>query len=100
MFEISFDADLVATEQGEAERHFVFLIPVGETALDALRSLRVRGEVSSAERTSSFTAAAVADAADDVSLDAVGSIATRVRWDASRQGMVVVRDPATGQILS
>ncbi len=100
VFSVSFDPDLVATEAGAPERHFAFLIPVSDVAHDALRTLRVRGEGRSAERTSSFSAAAVADAADDVSLDAVGSSVARVRWDASRQGMVVVRDPSTGQILS
>lgn len=100
VFSISFDPDLVAPEEGAAERHFAFLIPVSDAAHDVLRTLRVRGEGRSAERTSNVTAAAVSDAADDVTLDAVGSSAARVRWDASRQGMVVVRDPGTGQILS
>lgn len=99
VFSLSFAPDLVAVEEGAAERHFAFVVPVSDAAHASLRTLRVRGNGQSAQRVSRATAA-ISAASDDATVESDGAGRARVRWDAADGAMVVVRDPATGQILS
>lgn len=99
-FSISFEPDMVAVEDGSApERHFAFMVPVGENTEAILRTLTVRGNGRQAERISPLLSSLRAGA-EDVTIDAVGGNRARVRWDTSALEMVVIRDAVTGEVLS
>jgi len=97
-----FEAPEVGDLPGDGrERHFAFRLPLGNDA-GRIRGLRVRSGSLVAERWSGGEAgpggAAPGDPRPEVSRLAPGRIA--VRWDAARFPMVVVRDPASGRVLS
>jgi hypothetical protein len=99
----------VADAEGD-ERHFTFAIPLGRMGGAAPAQLRVRGRDGSALRQS----AVALRAGDAVSGQAfqrmqepaaprasrVASEAVGLAWDARSYPMALVRDAATGQILS
>jgi hypothetical protein len=96
LFEFSFDGDEVPDLPGGAERHFAFVVPLAQAAPDRLQSLVLAGPFGGAaiQRT-----AALGGAAPNVTVTAAGGGQVSVRWD-SRYPMALVRDAATGQILS
>jgi hypothetical protein len=92
---IPFGADRVADLPGD-EESFAFVVPksmLGGRALGALR-VAARGRT-----TTNLPMAAVGDE-PALSLTRAGSRAVRLRWDASRFPVVLVRDPKTGEVLS
>lgn len=95
IFSIPFAADRVADLPGE-EESFAFVVPksmLGGRALGALR-LAARGRT-----TTNQQMAAVGDE-PALSLTRTGNRAVRLRWDATRFPVVMVRDPNTGDVLS
>lgn len=95
LFDFSFDGAEVPDLPGGAERHFAFVVPIGQAAPDRLQSLVLAGPRGAAiQRT-----AALGGAVPNVSVTAAGAGQVSVRWD-KRYPMALVRDAATGQILS
>jgi hypothetical protein len=94
IFTLSFEGDEVDHMPGM--RHFAYVVPLpqGVAAPSALR-------VSSSRRAllNRTVTAATPSAARDPLLARIGA-RTRLTWDATQYPMVMVRDAATGQILS
>jgi hypothetical protein len=107
VFAYDFDGDEVADADG-VERDFAFAIPEGGVDMASVASLRVSGLARQASLTSatmtahpelrSFTAASVADAHLFAGRTTTG--APIVTWDAQSYPMALVRDAATGAVLS
>lgn len=94
---VSFDADPVADLPGGAERHFAFVLPLDAQTSRDLGGIRVRSGGRVAEQASR----AGAVPADPVpNLSRPNGEQVEVRWDATRYPMVLVRDAATGLVLS
>jgi len=79
----------------DGERHFAFALPLDAARRAALAAIRVRGDGYQAER-----GAAPASAAPDVAVTPRGDGGVDLRWDASRHPLLVVRDEATGEIVT
>jgi hypothetical protein len=92
---VRFGADTVADLPGGAEVHFAFVIPLDATLDQNLAGLRVRAAGSVASRL-----ALVASGDPAPLLTRPNARQVDVRWDAARYPMVMVRDAATGDILS
>jgi hypothetical protein len=95
---VAFETTEVADLPGGAERHFAFVLPLDaqlEAALAGLRVVAAEGRRSAAH----FALAAPgSDPGPLVSRPSPQQV--EVRWDAARFPMVLVRDAASGQILS
>jgi hypothetical protein len=108
LYGAAFDGEALA-DQAHDERHFAFVIPLSR--LGAYARLQVRGGFASAVRASRAAERAGARATDRLAVlreqPAPGAAATReagerirLRWDAATYPMALVRDAATGDILS
>ena len=98
LFHLSFAAERVADDPRGSE-HFAFAIPLPPeraVRLDAVR-LVVPGRPAVSVR---GAAEAVSGGAADVRTTRIAAGRVALRWDAARHPMVMVRDPATGQVLS
>ena len=93
---VAFGSAEVADLPGGREEHFAFVVPLGSAAQQSLSGLRVVAGGRSAARASA--APAGADPAVLLSRPAAGQV--ELRWDGARFPMALVRDAATGQILS
>ncbi len=91
------------------ERQFAYVIPLGVSAGDRLARLRVRGsngttELASAAAMRAGRGGRVAMVQQQVAADGeasvVGSGSVRLKWNASAYPMALVRDAASGEILS
>lgn len=92
---VAFESDAVADLPGGAERHFAFVIPLDAGLDRTLAGLRVRSGGRSVARVG------VAGGADpSLELARPNPQQVELRWDAARYPMVMVRDAATGDILS
>ena len=104
LLEQRFDPELVADQRGD-QRHFAFLLPASAALRQRIATLRVSGGLVGAERVSAPTFAAQRRGAP-VSLPASGSRfvraggAAQLSWNASTWPMAMVRDAATGDVLS
>jgi hypothetical protein len=87
-------APLEVADDPRAAKHFAFVVPVRPERAARLVSLHLEGP---GVRASLVPAAAQAPAVQ-VTRAAPGRVA--LRWDASKAPMLMVRDPATGQVLS
>jgi hypothetical protein len=95
LFQLSFAGDEVPDLPGGAERHFAFVIPLSEAAPDRLASMVLTGPRGTALRRT----AALGGAVPGVAVTSAGADQVQVTWD-KRYPMALVRDAATGQILS
>ncbi|HET6580114.1 MAG TPA: CARDB domain-containing protein [Gemmatimonadales bacterium] len=98
LFRLSFAAERVADDP-RGGQHFAFAIPLPAdraVRLDAIR-LAVPGRPSVSVRAA---AGATAGAAPEVRTTRAAPGRVALRWDAARHPMVMVRDPATGEVLS
>jgi hypothetical protein len=95
LFSVAFAGERVADLPGEPE-HFSFLVP-----LSALRGRQIAALTLSA-RGRTVRSVASTDVASDPSVEmtAVNSRGVRLRWDATRFPVVMVRDPVEGHVLS
>ncbi|HEV8613455.1 MAG TPA: M66 family metalloprotease, partial [Gemmatimonadales bacterium] len=93
---VSFEATEVADLPGGREDHFAFVLPLSSGAQRGLAGLRVRAGSRIALRSSA--APAGADPAPQLSRPGAGQL--ELRWDGVRFPMALVRDAASGQILS
>jgi hypothetical protein len=93
-FTLSFTPTEVA-DAGGSQQNFVFAIPMSATRAARLSSLRVRGGGRQALSLASSTGAA-----DSAVVQRMGGSHVALRWNATAQPMVMVRDAGTGQVLS
>jgi hypothetical protein len=92
---VGFDAALVADLPGAPERHFAFVVPL-DTGLDQrLAALAVHAGTGSVARFASPV-----PGEPETVLARLDSGQAELRWNSIRYPMVLVRDAATGQILS
>ena len=108
LFSYQFQGDLVADQDME-QRQFAFVIPLDGLRADRLARLRVRGGTRIAERASAAAMAVqgrgVAALRQQQPLPghearAMGGAMVQLRWNAAAYPMALVRDAATGDILS
>ena len=92
LFDLSFSPIGIADLPG-AGRHFAFAVPLPPDRQARLASLRLEGQGLAA------TASAVTEE-PTVEVRPLGGGRVSLRWDADRAPMVLVRDAATGQVLS
>ncbi len=92
---IAFGADEVADLPGGAEAHFGFVVPLDAALERDLAGVRVRAAGRAVSRL-----APVATADPSPVLTRPNAQQVDVRWDAARYPMVMVRDAATGEIIS
>ncbi|MFL5521796.1 MAG: hypothetical protein ACJ8B6_12720 [Gemmatimonadales bacterium] len=107
LYAAAFDGEVVA-DQARDERHFAFVLPLARVG--ALARLQVRGGVAASVRTSRAAIAAGVQAAPlavqrrqaatMAAASREGGERVRLRWDAGAYPMALVRDAATGDILS
>jgi hypothetical protein len=93
-----FTSALVADLPGD-NRTFAFVLPLDEVRRDRVASLRVSGPGGSAERRASPLPPGARAAAPTPAVERAGD-RTRLRWDPSRFGAALVRDAATGEVLT
>ncbi len=101
LFSLSFTPDRVADEtSAQGDQHFAFMIPMSDAAHARLTSLAVRGNGRSAVRSARTAQATLDQAASSAQVESNGNGKARMRWSADAHPMVVVRDAATGDVLS
>lgn len=97
LFTQPFEPDEVADSPGPPEHHFSLVLPLGDATLDRLATLRVVGPGRSAERRA--VSGPPGGAGDPVARRVSGAV-RRLTWDVRQYPGAVVRDAATGQVLS
>ena len=102
LFSLSFDA--AAVEDGRrGARQFAFAVPLGGVPGEQIGSLRLSGPGANVAAARAQGApgpqAAARAAAPAIEVRAVAG-GVSLRWDATAQPMVMVRDPETGEVLS
>lgn len=100
LFSLNFTPVVVADEEGGSSAHFSFVVPMNDAAYEQLARLEVSGRGRSAERVSRQPAAAREAAARGLDIAAEASARARLRWNASAFPMIMVREAATGNVLS
>ena len=104
LLNLAFEADEVADAPGN-QKNFVFAVPLATASIERMASLRVRGLGRQAMVTAGGAAAAgdaqfIAGArADSVEVGRAGG-SVRLRWNPRATPMIMVRDVATGEVLS
>ncbi|HYW30839.1 MAG TPA: hypothetical protein VE869_04975 [Gemmatimonas sp.] len=98
MFSLSFDPVTLADTPAGTEKAFAFVVPVSAAAQSALSSIQLRGN--GRETRTAMGGADVQAAVDAASLQGAGTGRARLRWNADKAPLVVVRDPETGRVLS
>jgi hypothetical protein len=96
IFSVSFDADRIADLPGEQEA-FAMVLPKSMLRGRDLASLKLTAR---GGRTATNVQASALSASSGATLARTGPRALRVRWDATRYPVVMVRNPQTGSILS
>jgi hypothetical protein len=102
LFALSFAPNEVADVPG-SRQSFAFAIPLPAAKAARLSSLRLAGRGREAVSMASVSSAAQVRAgikADSVEVRRVGAGRMGLRWNAGAHPMVMVRDAATGQVLS
>jgi hypothetical protein len=96
LFSFAFEPETVIDGPADGERHFAFTLPLDAADDDRLASLRL-----SANGRSVVQDAAVSDdAAAEATVEEAGGGRVRLRWNAARAPLMVVRDPSSGRVLS
>ncbi|HUG26917.1 MAG TPA: M12 family metallo-peptidase [Gemmatimonadales bacterium] len=103
VFRFSFEGVEVADGSSPAERHFAFFVPLSGPEIDALERLEVSGPHGHAAWIAPTQPTAIQD--PDIQppaprLERLLGDRAQLLWDADRYPMALVRDRATGRILS
>jgi hypothetical protein len=93
VFHLSFSPDAIADDPN-GDRQFAFAVPLSDRRAAQVSSLRLAGQ----GRSVSWLSVAAAPPSVDVRRGASGRVA--LSWDAANSPMILVRDAASGQILS
>ena len=105
LFALSFTPDEVADAR-QSQQNFVFAVPLSETKAARLSSLHVAGRGREAVLSSAIPAPTTGarpqavTQSDLVQLRRVAGGRLSLRWDSQAHPMVMVRDAATGKVLS
>jgi hypothetical protein len=97
-FRLSFDAVPVADDPRGA-RHFAFAVPIDQATASGLRSIRLAGPAAGPAEVSRSMASLRAGPVAAPSASVTGR-GVAVRWEAGTHPMALVRDAATGEVLS
>lgn len=101
LFSYSFAGEKPADVEDETARHFALAIPMDEATQSELATIRFTGPgTRAAVMQASLTPTGVAAAVNSVDASAETAGNVNVRWDASGGRMALIRDRATGQVLS
>jgi hypothetical protein len=101
LWSYAFEGDEPADLARPGVRHFAFAIPISAAQEGALAEVRVVSGARRAVRHASTSAARPLPGAARREIDVVGvGSAARLRWDASRYAMALVRDRRTGEVLT
>jgi hypothetical protein len=95
VLDLSFDG--YAVDHMPGVRMFSYAVPLSSLGGDAPTRLRLVADGVEVERTQTSTASGTAD---DVHVERTGADKIRLRWNAERNPMIVVRDERSGAILS
>ena len=95
LYSLSFDALPVADLPG-SEGHFAFAIPVNSVPVNRIS----RFELTAPGRAPSVQEMRSLDASPSIKASPAQPGFTRIEWDAAKNPLIVVRDPATREILS
>jgi hypothetical protein len=98
LFSYAFEPEAVA-DSPDDEAHFAFTLPVGGAQTASLRVMGPGGQAFAAARTGLPGAQGLRQD-PSASLRSVGADRVELQWDRNQFPMVLVRDPATRQILS
>lgn len=94
VFSLRFTPTTVADIEGE--RHFAFGLPISESDRGRMARLRLRGD----GRETELAIRGAGTPASAPTLRAEGSNTMVITWDATREPVLLVRDPVTREILS
>lgn len=97
LFAFSFDADQIADSPDSTARHFAFVIPL--ESLDRATLTRMRW-THDGQRAENATPLMNAPDGAAVTVDRVSATTVRVRWSPDAVKGVLIRDAASGQILT
>ena len=98
LFRLSFTPEEVADDP-HGGRHFAFAVPLPAARAAQLEVIRL-GVPDRPAVSVRATATGAADVALDLHATRAGAGRVSLRWDAAAHPMLMVRDPATGQVLS
>ncbi|HEX7336735.1 MAG TPA: hypothetical protein VF252_05960, partial [Gemmatimonadales bacterium] len=104
LLNLAFEPDEVADAPGN-HKNFVFAVPLATASIERIASLRVRGQGRQAMMSTRGAGAAgnsqasAGARADSVQVGRAGGSA-RLRWNSRAIPMIMVRDVATGEVLS
>ncbi len=93
LFALDF-APLEVADDPNGAKHFAFVVPLRAERAERVASLHLNGPGAS----TSTSMAAATPTSVQVSRGTAGRL--RLRWDAAKAPMVLVRDPVTGEVLS
>jgi len=103
IFRFSFEGVEVADGPDPSDRHFAYFVPLSSLQIDAMERVEVSGPRGDAVWISPHEPARVGapePPALELSLEAVVENRLQLRWDADRYPMALVRERATGRILT
>jgi hypothetical protein len=101
LFSQAFDPTTVADQRGGNDSHFAFAVPMSDVVQSRLVALRVLGRGRQFVRTATTPITqGVAPAAPPGLVPSWQGQEAAITWDTLAVPLVMVRDPATGQILS
>ncbi len=98
-FNISFAGNDIADLPGDNES-FAFTVPVSALGGQQVESLLLTARGRTVRNRISVEIAAGPTSDPQLRMDRVGAREARLRWNAARYPVVMVRDPASGQVLS
>jgi hypothetical protein len=95
IFDLSFTPNQVADLPGSTEEHFAFAVPLPRAQADRLSKIRLAGKGREIVRQ-----AGLGTGPDSLEVRPSGNRGVSLRWNAGAHPVIMVRDPATGQVLS
>jgi hypothetical protein len=95
IFDLSFTPNQVADLPGSTEEHFAFAVPLSRGQADRLSKIRLAGKGREIVRQ-----AGLGSGPDSLEVQPSGNRGVSLRWNAGAHPVIMVRDPATGQVLS
>jgi len=99
VFSRSFAPDPVGHGDGPPSYLFSFVLPIGDAAADRLEVIRLTGPAGQLVERRAGARTPLAAAAEPTARTVAGG-RQRVTWDATRHPMAMIRDAATGSVLS
>lgn len=100
IFTISFDGEEIDHMPGVRNFAFAVPLPVASAEPAAIRLLDGTREVTRRSRTTTLASATASGALASMRMRSLGGSRSRLEWNAQTYPMAMVRDPATGQVLT